>query len=434
VRADGGDLRRLTGGRHAGPQEDWSPAWSPDGRTIAFTRNGVLHTMRRDGSDLRAAGRGEDVDWSPSGKRIVFAVVQRDGYKDLFTARADGSDRRRLTKTLGVDERTPAWSPQGGRIAFNRGWSGYLLVMRADGTDRHKILDNASDPAWSPRGGSLALSRAIATPVSEEGVAYPGAIMTLRLRGMTRRPVVSPRLDSDADMSPDGTRIAFTSYRPFSQSGIYEADPDGANETFLHTGYSPAWAPDGSQIVFRDGDASFVMDADGSDPIALPVPITAGGRTVKRIHDPDWRPDGAAVSFVGTARGCADVFTMELDGSNVQRVTGNGCYPQVQSHDWGPGGASVVFSGYPDCSALQDCNDQIFTASVPGGAPMALTGQRCCSSDGDPAISPDGTRIAFARDHFEAFFEADIWVMNADGSGKTKLTSTRSDYDPGWWP
>jgi TolB protein len=83
----GGTPRQVVrgGGRH--------PSWSPNGRRIAFTRNGAVFTVRASGRRLRRLARGRRPAWSPDGRRIAF--IRR---KDVYAARADGTRVRRLTR------------------------------------------------------------------------------------------------------------------------------------------------------------------------------------------------------------------------------------------------------------------------------------------------------------------------------------------------
>ena len=113
-------LRRLTNN----PKFDGGPAWSPDGRRIAFysqrTPGGDVFVVNTDGSGLRNLTRNAAHDglgsWSPDGKWIVFDS-NRAGGDDIYVMRADGSGVRRLTSDPGSD-RDPAWSPDGNAIAF----------------------------------------------------------------------------------------------------------------------------------------------------------------------------------------------------------------------------------------------------------------------------------------------------------------------------
>jgi Tol biopolymer transport system component len=178
--------------------------------------------------------------------------------------------------------------------------------------------------------------------------------------------------------------------RPFSQSGVYVADADGSDETFVHAGASPAWSPDSSRLVVLDTDGLYVVDADGSDAVKLPAPLDSSGNPLEGVDEPGWRPDGGAVSFVASDFAeCMEVFTMSLDGTGVTPVTAADCDPQVLDYDWAPDGSSIVFSGWT-CELSVDCVRLIFEADVPDGAPTPLTaaGDR---EDLEPAVSPDGT-------------------------------------------
>ena len=93
-------------------------AWSPDGRTIAFTGGSVLYTVHADGTGLRKLthGPGWNVDprWSPDGRRILFVGFRDGPGADLFVMNADGSGPRNLTHTPGVSEHGASWAPAPG--------------------------------------------------------------------------------------------------------------------------------------------------------------------------------------------------------------------------------------------------------------------------------------------------------------------------------
>jgi Tol biopolymer transport system component len=356
---------------------------------------------------------------------MVFTVWQPNGRGDLYVMNADGSNRRRLTNTR-ANESRPAWSPRGGKIAFQRGNSVWL--MDPNGTNAHRLVWRAREPTWSPGGSFLAFSRIREFGEFEAVVA----IYTVRRDGTGVTRILTPEFDRDVAWSPDGAKVAFTSVRPFSQSGVYVADADGSDETFVQTGASPAWSPDSSQIVFADVDGLYVADADGSDPVKLPAPLDSSGDPLRHVREPGWRPDGGAVSFVASETGeCPEVYTMALDGTAVTQVTAAACAPEVGSHAWVPGGASIVLGG-TTCDEDFECTSQIFSAAVPGGTPVALTEGTDFTSDGDPAVSPDGTKVAFTRFDFTALADWDVWVMDADGSDETKLTSGGADLAPAW--
>ncbi len=156
---------------------DWGPAFSPDGRRIAFDSNRVgglaLWTMGADGTDQRILthGHGEYPSWSPDGKRLAYAGGP---YYDIRIVGADGSDDHAVATTAAYDM-GPAWSPDGSWIAYHtqvdwfpavdepgQGDQMEIHLVRPDGTADHRITDDQvedSFAAWSPDGAHLMWSR-----------------------------------------------------------------------------------------------------------------------------------------------------------------------------------------------------------------------------------------------------------------------------------
>ena len=189
MNADGSKQRRLTtpaGGNWA------SAAWSPDGRRIAFesgrgtcildghfvsernagTGDVDISVANADGSGLRRVTRGPGVDcapaWSPDGRKIAFqrSLVRREGDRvvgfdfDIYVINADGSEEQNLTGD-GLSAGGPLWSPDGQKIVFWSGpdGNGWVYVMNADGSERRMLARNHGYVAWSPDGRKILLRR-----------------------------------------------------------------------------------------------------------------------------------------------------------------------------------------------------------------------------------------------------------------------------------
>ena len=167
VRSSGGAPRVVT--KRGSPL---SPEWSPDGRRIAYSDAGDIYVIRPDGSHRRRLTdttdwlcSNDDPSWSPGGKRIVFSALTGDcskvypGDYEIFTMRADGSGRRRLTSNERADTQ-PDWSPDGRRIVFGSGRR--LVSTGVHGGDRRVVFETdyfsrsfLFGAAWSPSGKHL---------------------------------------------------------------------------------------------------------------------------------------------------------------------------------------------------------------------------------------------------------------------------------------
>jgi TolB protein len=208
---DGANEQRVTGDGDL----DMTPAWSPDGRTVAYTsfRRGFQDVFFVSVSDRRLApltgARGQNrlPAWSPDGGRIAFSS-NRDGNEEIYVTIGDGSDLRRLTRHWGIDT-APAWSPDGARIAFTSDRTGrpQIWVMDADGGNVRQLTDEryCDRPSWSP-GPADEIAY-----VSKTATGYDIKVIE-PATGAVRQLTFGRQNESPA-FSPNGRHIAFTSTR-----------------------------------------------------------------------------------------------------------------------------------------------------------------------------------------------------------------------------
>ena len=173
---------------------------------------------------------------------------------------------------------------------------------------------------------------------------------------------------------------------------------------------TPVWSPDGSQIAFasdRDalGSNIWIVPAAGGTP----VKITQLGGTA-----PDWSADGAKIAFGTYRNGTTDIWVINADGTGETAIT-NTTDAWESEPVWSPDRTKIAYT-----SARSGETSQIWVMNADGSNPVQLTGLTNSGPSVSPAWSPDGTQIAFGsfRDGTQ-----DLYVMNADGTGTTRITN-----------
>ena len=154
-----------------------TPTWSPNGGKIAFCYNelgGGIFSINSDGSNQTYLANGWYPDWSPDGEKITYS---QGG--EIYTMNADGSEQINLTNHPAFDSEA-SWSPDGMKIAFTseRELAGEIYLMNNDGTEQIRLTYNdwpdrnssARDASWSPDGNYIAFARGREMGTPEEDI------------------------------------------------------------------------------------------------------------------------------------------------------------------------------------------------------------------------------------------------------------------------
>jgi Tol biopolymer transport system component/DNA-binding winged helix-turn-helix (wHTH) protein len=349
--------------------------------TSARRTPAVAAIGRRQASPLTAfRGNERNPAVSPEGSRVAFTWdgARRDN-TDIYVMALDGGTPTPLT-TDPLEDVSPAWSPNGGRIAFLRALGddrGELLLIPSSGGPEHKVReirnrelrsgrDTTVSLAWSPDGEWIATSHREAGDAAE-------CIYLISPTGVSRRVTVNPGAygDQAPAFSPDGRSLVFSRMSGFSAAELYTVPVEGGQDRPLtaHKGWSvnPIWLPDEKRILY----------------------LTAA------------HPDAShELRILRFSNGQSSPATVPLEAD-------------VREIDLG---RDLVYSRVRRELAIWRAR-----IARPGEAPPAaelfIASTR---NDQKPEYSPDGERIAFTSSRSGS---GEIWVAKANGESEQKLTS-----------
>ncbi len=433
------------------PGIEMDPSFSPDGRQVAFSWNGerendfniYLKTIGSEKTTQLTVGPQQDLSptWSPDGQFIAFLRYFSRDRSGVFMVRAGGGPEVRLAECRDLNfPWTPrpllCWSPLGDWIA----------------------LSDAEDPATAARMGQVRTS------------IYLLSTHTGQRRRITWPPEQSMG-DSGPAFSPDGRSLAFVRNPNVGISELMiqpltaDLDPLGVPRK-LKTGFpmscSPAWTPDGGEILFATGSLLAGREVKQWSPLwrisplgneapkrievagesAFYPAVSRNGRlaysqavsdtNIRRVelagpgiargspirvaastrHDfnPQFAPDGKRIVFLSDRGGTMEVWTSQADGSSPQQLTSLGA-TVTGCPRWSPDGSSIVFD------SNHGGRFRLYLMSAVGGTPRPLTDE---GSDAATASwSHDGRWIYFTSNRSGDF---QIWRMPSVGGAAMQLT------------
>ncbi len=342
----------------SGGENDRQPAFSPDGRRIAFRSDrdggGIFIVDANGGNAVRAGTSGYNPAWSPDGRTLVVStedIETADGrysIAQLWTIDVASGSQTLLTKGDAVQ---PAWSPHGSRIAYWWSPEGQrdIWTIKADGSDPVRVTDDPAvdwNPVWAPDGRALYW-------VSDRG----GSGMNLwrieidertgRTRGQPEPLNVASASAMPPTLSADGTRLAYVQLiRRMNilrlaldpKTGAVRGNPEWVVQESRPTS-SPDLSPDGRSLVFDSQSANqedlFVLDL-------------ASGATRRLTNDPfkdrlpTWSPDGREIAFFSNRTGKSEIWMIDTDGGRMRQLT-HAIGAGVNTPMWSPDGRRLAY-------------------------------------------------------------------------------------------
>ena len=488
---DTGDIRQLT----EGFADDVQTAWSPDGSRLVFVRSSrddgkiepddlfgsfftggdIWQLDLETGQVTRIIENAYAPAWSSDGRQLAFQADWA-GPPRIWVTDSRGRNPRQVTtdSSEAVEHVEPVWSPDGLEIVYRRrekSKSDLQVVNVATGEVVWVTDDNYRDmhAQWSPSGDAIFFSsyrgggqNIWRQPVGKDGspsgpavqlttgagndvmlsVSPDGSRLTFTVLGINSdlwrlpldpvtgqtvgnpEPLVSTtREDSRGSWSPDGSMLAFNSNR-LGEMSIWLKPLDGGAERQLTTGaggdFQPNWSPDGSRIVFfssRDGNVDiWVVEVATGELIQLTDSPSVD-------EDPFCSPDGKHIAFQSDRDGRLEVWVMDADGSNQRQLSSIGTSGHFMR--WVDDSSAVIHRTSSDSSSTN-----LYRQSLDGAPPEPL-----------PEIAGGGYHISFSPDRhliLDVTGHKTIWTYPLDGGERTKVfefedPDIRVDY-PVWSP
>lgn len=456
VNSDGSGENTIVGA-NSPPNYVGQPSWSPDGTKLVYNRDNLLFVYTPGGAHvwLDAPGLGIANPTVSSSGKIAFEKSSQ-----ISIINFDGTGMTVFAAISQPTPITPAWSPDGTKLAFSSG--GDIWTINADGTNEFRVTTSATtnrDPAWTPDGSAILFTKNNAS------------VATVSVDGTNERTITNGKAPA---ISNDGTKIAFVR----TLDGIYTMDTAGNNQVRILTDVDtvidrryhsePEWQPMPlipntviiSGRITRAGASLNGVTVNLSGSVSMSTTTNSLGEyrfeglsktgnytvrpsLVSNVFTPDGRAfldptsnkiaDFSAGAVCGTpnckangkivfVRGL-DIYTANSDGTGIVNLT-NGTLGICEEPAFSPDGNVIVFR------SNATGNYEIFRMNATGGGIGPITNSP--ATDSYPVFSPDGSKIVFvsARDGND-----EIYLMNANGSGQVRMTTnTVRDGEPSFSP
>lgn len=400
----------------AGCADGW-PVWSPDGTRIAFSNgcNLEISVVNADGTggltDLTATDGAFNTprSWSPDGSRIAFTRWSIGTYQDVWTLNVDGSSETNLTNTPDLDEALPDWSPDGSEIAF-AGRAGDIYVMPSDGSAPAQNLTNTSAmaegaPSWSPDGdwityeaSDLGYTDTDVYVMASDGSGQVN--ITNRPEGADRWPTwqslpLAAAPNDDIDAATPITALPFSD-GPWDTTGA-TTDTEPPDPACSGSAGPSVW-----YRLTLPADTPVEIDTQGSD---YDTTLSIYTRSRK----------GAL-----TELGCNDDYFGLQSRLRFSAVHGTTYFVMVGAYDGGPGGTLFLNAFAPFGIGLTFTGGTVDAAT----GVATVTGVVTCSRDAWVSYVNGRVRQRIGRAMLEAWFWVDGFQCTAPGTAWSSVPTS----------
>ena len=413
------------------------PSFSPDGTQVAFHWDGRdrktfdIYVKSVGSEKLRRLTQSPEHDrhpaWSPDGVHIAF-IRALPGYQAaIMLVPAQGGTAREVL-TIPVKNTTLSWSPDGRWLLYSNAGRDYLRAPASDrgifalelASGRAKRVTTPepptqgdTDPAVSRDGRRLAFVRGSSSGVGE--VYVVGVSRDLELTGAPRRLTFADGSTRDPAWAADGTEIIFVVGRGHSlalwRTSVEDGPPATPSPLGVYGAQAPAVSPAGDRIVFAS-----LIATDELWKITLLGPRRSGGParritySTKKNRGPAFSPDGTRLAFQSDRSGREQIWICDVGGGDLKQVSSfEG--RSSGTPNWSPDGTRIV------ADTRVDGHGDIFIFDINSETSMRLISHP--ADDIVPSWSRDGRWIYFASNRSGRF---QVWKAPAEGGTAVQVT------------